>query len=60
MQRCHIEHARRVKAFREGWDAVQDNLRTGRPHVENTLVQRLDSLLDADRRWTTRELVAEV
>ena len=24
-----------VKAFREGRDAVQDNLRRGRPHVEN-------------------------
>ena len=39
-----------VKAFREGRDAVQDNLRTGRPHVENNTVQLLPSLLDTDRR----------
>ena len=41
-------------------DAVQHNLRTGRPHVENNTVQLLASLLDADRRWIERELVAEV
>ena len=39
----------RVKAFREGRDAVQDNLRTGQPHVENNTVQLLASLLSADR-----------
>ena len=44
-QRCHI---------------AQDNLRTGRPHVEKNRVQLLSSLLDADRRWTVRELAAEV
>ena len=26
--------ARRVKAFREGRDSIQDNIRTGRPSVE--------------------------
>ncbi|KAJ4450034.1 hypothetical protein ANN_01441 [Periplaneta americana] len=52
--------ARWVKAFREGRDAVQDNLRTGRPRVEDNTVQLLASLLDADRRWTARELAAEV
>ena len=52
--------ARWIKAFREGRDAVQDNLRTGRSHVENNTVQLLASLLDADRRWTARELPAEV
>ena len=41
--------ARWVKAFREGRDAVQDNLHTGRSHAENTTVQLLTSLLDADR-----------
>ncbi|KAJ4443292.1 hypothetical protein ANN_04960 [Periplaneta americana] len=49
-----------VKAFREGRDAIQDNLRTGRPNVEDSTVQLLASLLDADRRWTARELAAEV
>ncbi|KAJ4433614.1 hypothetical protein ANN_15924 [Periplaneta americana] len=52
--------ARWVEAFREGRDAVQDNLRTGRPRVEDNTVQLLASLLDADRRWTARELAAEV
>ena len=28
---------RSVKAFREGRDAVKDNLRTGRPHMNNTV-----------------------
>ena len=52
--------ARWVKTFREGSDTVQDNLRTGRPHVENNTVQLLASLLDADRRWTAHELATEV
>ena len=52
--------ARWVKAFREDRDAVQGNLRTGRSHVENNTVQLLSSMLDADRRWTARELAAEV
>ena len=52
--------ARWVKAFREGRDAVQDNLRIGQPHVDNNTVQLLASLLDADRRWTARELAAEL
>ncbi|KAJ4426449.1 hypothetical protein ANN_27263 [Periplaneta americana] len=41
-----------VKAFREVRDAVQDNLRTARPRVEDNTVQLLASLLDSDRRWT--------
>ena len=41
-----------VKALQEGMDAFQDNLRTGRPQVENNTVQLLASLLDADLRWT--------
>ena len=49
-----------VKVFREGRDAVQDNLRTRRPHVENNTVQLLASQLDADRRWIAHELAAEV
>ncbi|KAJ4438220.1 hypothetical protein ANN_14159 [Periplaneta americana] len=52
--------ARWVKAFREGRDAVQDNLRTERPRVEDNTVQLLASLLDADRRWTVCVLAAEV
>ncbi|KAJ4437127.1 hypothetical protein ANN_17262 [Periplaneta americana] len=52
--------ARWVKAFREGRDAVHDNLRTGRPRVEDNTVQLLVSMLDADRRWTAHELAAEV
>ncbi|KAJ4431811.1 hypothetical protein ANN_20416 [Periplaneta americana] len=40
--------ARWVKTFREGRDAVQDNLHTGRPRVEDNTVQLLASLLDAD------------
>ena len=38
-----------VKAFREGRDVIQDNLRTGQSHVENNIVQLLASLSDADR-----------
>ncbi|KAJ4436308.1 hypothetical protein ANN_18939 [Periplaneta americana] len=49
-----------VKAFREGRDPIQDNLRTGRSRMEDNTVQRLASLLDADRRWTARELAAKV
>ncbi|KAJ4439542.1 hypothetical protein ANN_07666 [Periplaneta americana] len=52
--------ARWVKAFREGRDAVQHNLCTGRPRVEDNTVQLLASLLDTDRRWTVRELAVEV
>ena len=49
--------ARRVKAFQEGRDAVQDKLRTGRHHVENNnIVQLLTSLLNADRGWNACEL----
>ena len=40
--------ARWVKAFWEGRDAVQDNLGTVRPNVENNAVQLLASLLDAE------------
>ena len=43
-----------AKMFQEGRDAVHDNLRTGRPYLENITVQLLASLLDADRRWTAR------
>ena len=49
-----------AKAFWEGRDTVKDNLRTGRPHLENNTVQVLAFLFDADRRWTARELAAEV
>ncbi|KAJ4427572.1 hypothetical protein ANN_25220 [Periplaneta americana] len=52
--------ARWVKAFWENRDAVQDNLRTGRPRLEDNTVQLLASLLDADRRWTAHELAADV
>ena len=52
--------ARWVKAFREGGQAVQDNFRTGRPPSGENTIQFLVSLLDADRRWTARELPAEV
>ncbi|KAJ4451759.1 hypothetical protein ANN_03231 [Periplaneta americana] len=43
-----------VKTFRKGRDLVQDNLRTGRPRVEDNTVQLLASLLDADHLWTVR------
>ncbi|PSN42617.1 hypothetical protein C0J52_20022, partial [Blattella germanica] len=46
--------ARWVTAFRVGRDVVNDNPRTGRPHVENNTVQLLASLLDVDHRWTAR------
>ena len=48
------------KAFREGRDAVQDNLHTGRPQVENNIVKLLPSLLDDHYRWPSRNLTAEV
>ena len=51
--------ARWVKTIREGRDAVQDNLRTGLPYVENNIVQLLASLLDADRRLTAIKLTVE-
>ena len=60
MKRCHIAVARWVKAFRGSRDSALDYLRKGRLHVENNTVQLLASLLDADRRWTARELAAEV
>ena len=52
--------ARWVKLFREGRDAVQDNLHRGRSHVENNKVQVLASLMHADRQWTARDLAAEI
>ena len=52
--------ARWIKASRECRDAVQYNLGTERPHVENNKVQLYASLLEADRRLTARELAAEV
>ena len=45
-----------VKAFWEGRDAVQDNLRTGRPHVENNTDQLIASLLGSGHQWTAHEL----
>jgi hypothetical protein len=39
---------------------VQGNPRTGRAVVGEHTVQLLDSLLEADRRWTSRELAVEV
>ena len=42
--------ARWVKTFREGRDAVQDNLRTGRPHLMNNTVHLPASLLNVGRR----------
>ena len=60
MQRCILRSGKIVKAFREGREAVLDDLRTGRSHVEENTVQLLASLLDADRRWTARELAADV
>ena len=48
-----------IKVFREGRDAIQDNHRTGRSHVENNTAQLLFSLLDSDRRWTARGLATE-
>ena len=44
-----------IKAYWKGKDAVQENLRIERSHVENKTVQLLASLLDADCRWTARE-----
>ena len=52
--------AQYVKMFREGREAVRDNIHTGRRHEKTNTVQLLVSLSDADRRWTERELAAEV
>ena len=49
-----------VKAFREGRDAVQDNLHTGRYHVDKNTVHLLASPWNSDRRWTANEVAAEV
>ena len=51
---------RRVNAFLERKVAVQNNLRTGRPHMENNIAQFLASVLGADRRRSVLELGAEV
>ena len=51
---------RTVPRFREGRDTVQDNLRTGRLHMDNNTVQLPASLLNVARLWTARELEAEV
>ena len=56
----YLTVVRWVKAFREGRYVVQDNLLAGRPQVENNTVQLPASLSDADRRWTVRELAAEL
>ena len=48
--------SRWIKAFREG----REPFKTEGPHVENNTIQFLASLLDADPRWTARELGAEV
>lgn len=50
--------ARWVTAFRVGRDVVNDNPRPYRTTWRT--VQFLASLLDVDRRWTARELAAEV
>ena len=50
----------RTVAFREGRDAIQDNLHTGWPHLENNTLQLLAFLFDADCRMTARELALEV
>ena len=61
MQRFHITLWNdKFKVFQEGRNAVQDYLGTGRHHVENNTVQLLAFLLDVDRRWTARELAADV
>ena len=60
MQRCHITVARWVKAFREGRDAIWDDVRTRQYHVENITTQLLAPLEDVDRRWTAHELAAEI
>ena len=63
MWRCSVPYLRVerwAKAFRKGKDAVQDNLRAVRPHVENNTIQLLASQLNADSRWTALELTAEV
>ena len=43
--------ARWFNAFREGRDAVQDNLRTERPHVENNTDQLLAVARRQWKRW---------
>jgi len=52
--------ARWVKLFREGRDSIQDSRRSGRPHVANHTIELLASLLDVERRWTGRELAADI
>ena len=52
--------ARCVKAFRQGRDAVKDNLRKGHNHVGSNTVQLLAHMLDAEHQWTARELEAEI
>ena len=44
----------------EGREGVQDNLRTGQPHMENNTVQLIASLLHADRQWIAYDLAADV
>jgi hypothetical protein len=48
-----------VKLFREGRDAIQESRRSGRPHIDSHTIQLLASLLEVNRQWAARELVAE-
>ena len=63
MWRCSIaifHSGTMVKAFQEGRDAVQDNPSIGLPHIENSTVQLLPFLLDAECRWIVCELAVEI
>ena len=53
----YLAVARWSKEFQEGRDAVQDNLRTGRPQAENKTIQLLASLVVYDLLATTRDPV---
>ena len=49
-----------VKRFREGWDAVQDDLRKVRPHAENNTVQLLPCrILNSDELRVSWERKSE-
>ena len=55
MQHCHIPQWHDGLSF-----PGQQGCCSGRLHMENNTIQLLASLLDADRRCTTRELAAEI
>ncbi|GFW68625.1 hypothetical protein TNCV_529791 [Trichonephila clavipes] len=46
--------------FRERRNVTENQHSAGLPQVDNEIIQLVIGLLEADRRWTSRELASEV